>query len=217
MSKQREKLFNDFPPVSTQEWLDVVTKDLKGADFQKKLVWKTNEGFQLNPFYRAEDVEGLPALENLPGQFPYVRGTKKDNVWYVRQEIDVKDVAEANKKALALLERGVTSLGFRLPKTKISEENMEILLQGIAPDKVELNFSTCISRTADLAKLVVAYIKGRDLNVMECFGSVEFDPFRKILKKGIDEPNWIENAVEMVQIMAPLPRYRALTVTGNRM
>ncbi len=217
MSKQREKLFNDFPPVSAQEWMDVVTKDLKGADFQKRLVWKTNEGFQVNPFYRAEDVEGKPTLENLPGQFPYVRGTKKENVWYVRQDIDVKDFAEANRKAVTLISRGVTSLGFRLPKQALSAENLALLLNGIAPDKVELNFSTCISRTIELAKLVVGYMKGCNLDPMKCFGSIEFDPFRKILKKGIDEPAWVEKAVEMVQITAPLPRYKAITVTGNRM
>ncbi len=217
MSKEREKLFTDFPPVSTQEWMDVVTKDLKGADFQKRLVWKTNEGFQVNPFYRAEDVEGMPALENLPGQFPYVRGTKKENVWYVRQNIDVVDFATANRKAVALLERGVTSLGFHLPKNELSAENLAVLLNGIAPDKVELNFSTCISRTIELARLVVDYVKGCNLDPMKCFGSIEFDPFRKILKKGIDEPAWVEKAVEMVQITAPLPRYKAINVTGSRM
>ncbi len=195
----------------------MVTRDLKGADFQKRLVWKTDEGFNVNPFYRAEDIEGFPAVENLPGQFPYVRSTRENNVWYVRQEIDVKDFSEANKKARALLDRGVTSFGFRLPKNELSAENLRVLLNGIAPDKVELNFSTCISRTIDLAKLVVAYIQSLGVNVMECFGSVEFDPFRKILKKGIDEPQWLDKAVEMAKITAPLPRYRALTVTGNRM
>lgn len=217
MSKQREKLFTDFPPVTTSEWMDVVTKDLKGADFQKRLVWKTNEGFHVNPFYRAEDVDGNPALANLPGVFPYVRGTKKENVWYVRQNIDVIDFATANRKAVALLERGVTSLGFHLPKNELSAENLAVLLNGIAPDKVELNFSTCISRTIELARLVVDYVKGCNLDLMKCFGSIEFDPFRKILKKGIDEPAWVEKAVEMVQITAPLPRYKAINVTGSRM
>src|SRR5690554_6420232 len=217
MSNQREKLFTDFPPVSTDEWMEVVTRDLKGADFQKRLVWKTDEGFNVNPFYRAEDVEGFPAVNNLPGQFPYVRSTREDNTWYVRQEINVKNFADANKKARALLDRGVTSFGFRLPKNELSAENLRVLLNGIAPDKVELNFSTCISRTIDLAKLVVAYIQSLKINVMECFGSVEFDPFRKILKKGIDEPQWLDKAVEIAKITAPLPRYRALTITGNRM
>ena len=88
-------------------------------------------------------------------------------------------------------------------------------MNGIAPDKVELNFRTCISRTTELAKLVVDYVKAQNLNPLECFGSIEFDPFRKILKKGVDEPSWIAKSVEIVNITAPLPRYRSISVTGN--
>lgn len=215
MSNQKEKLFADFPPVSTEEWMEVITKDLKGADFQKKLVWRTNEGFNVNPFYRAEDIAGYQWTDNLPGQFPYVRGTKKENMWYVRGEIHVEDFAEANKKALALLERGVTSFGFHLPKNGISEENIATLLSGISPEKVELNFKTCISRTIEMARIVVAYIRSQNPDVMKCFGSVEYDPFRKILKKGVDAPRWDDEIVEIVKIAAQLPRYRAIAVTGN--
>ena len=56
MADSKEKLFSDFPPVSTQEWMDKIMVDLKGADFEKKLVWKTNEGFKVKPFYRQEDL-----------------------------------------------------------------------------------------------------------------------------------------------------------------
>ena len=217
MSSQREKLFKDFPAVTTEQWMEVITKDLKGADFQKKLVWRTNEDFNVNPFYRAEDIEGFRSVENLPGQFPYIRSTRKENVWYVRQEIDVQDFAEANKKAVALLEKGVNSFGFKIPKNQVSAENLAILLKGIAPDKVELNFRTCTSRTVELAQLVVDYVKAQNLNLMECFGSIEFDPFRQILKKGVDNPKWVEQAVEIVKITSALPRYRGVTVTGNFM
>lgn len=215
MSDQKEKLFTDFPPVSTEEWMEVINKDLKGADFQKRLVWKTNEGFNVNPFYRAENIDGFSSAGNLPGQFPYVRGTRKDNVWYVRQDIDVNDYAEANKKALSLLEKGVTSLGFHLPKNNLSAENLKVLLNGIAPDKVELNFRTCISKTHELARLVVAYVTSQNLDLLKCFGSIEYDPFRKILKKGVDVPNWMDDAAEMVKITASLPRYRSISITGN--
>lgn len=217
MSNQKEKLFVDFPPVSTPEWMEVITQDLKGADFQKKLVWRTNEGFNVNPFYRAEDIEGLKSADNLPGEFPYVRSTRKDNVWYVRQEINVTDFAEANKKAVGLMKKGVTSFGFQLPKNALSAENMEILLKGISPEEMELNFSTCISRTIELAQLVVDYLRSQSVDLMKCFGSVAFDPFRKVLKKGIDPINWVEQSVEIVKIMAPLPRYKAIAVTGDRM
>jgi methylmalonyl-CoA mutase len=142
-----------------------------------------------------------------------VRSTRKNNIWYVRHEIDVKDFVEANQKALKLLERGVTSLGFHIPKNAISIENIATLLDGIEPDKVELNFKTCISRTVELAKVVVNYILSRNVDVMKCFGSIEFDPFRKILKKGQDAPGWVEQAAEMVQIAAPLPRFKAISIT----
>lgn len=117
MADSKEKLFSDFPPVSTQEWMDKITVDLKGADFEKKLVWKTNEGFKVKPFYRQEDLEGLKTTEGLPGQFPYIRGNRKDdNTWFIRQNILVESAEEANAKALDILNKGVDSLGFSIRK-----------------------------------------------------------------------------------------------------
>ena len=46
----KEKLFSEFPPVTTEEWMAKITADLKGVPFEKKLVWKTGEGFNVNPF-----------------------------------------------------------------------------------------------------------------------------------------------------------------------
>ena len=95
MAENKEKLFSDFPEVSTQEWMDKIQVDLKGADYEKKLVWKTNEGFKVKPFYRQEDLKGLKTIETLPGEFPYLRGNKKDdNTWYIRQDIRVENPEE---------------------------------------------------------------------------------------------------------------------------
>ena len=66
MADSKEKLFSDFSPVSTEQWMEKVTADLKGADFEKKLVWRTNEGFKVKPFYRMEDLEGLKTTDALP-------------------------------------------------------------------------------------------------------------------------------------------------------
>ena len=70
------KLFEQFPPVSSEEWMEKIRADLKGADFNKKMVWKTAEGFDVMPFYRKEDIENLWFVNSLPGEFPFVRGTK---------------------------------------------------------------------------------------------------------------------------------------------
>ena len=57
MSNTREHLFSEFEKVSTQEWEKVIEKDLKGADYAKKLIWKTEENFSVKPYYRNEDIE----------------------------------------------------------------------------------------------------------------------------------------------------------------
>ena len=76
-NNKEEKLFSGFPEVTTEQWEAVITADLKGAAYDKKLVWKTPEGFNVRPYYRAEHLDGIRFLESRPGQFPYVRGTKE--------------------------------------------------------------------------------------------------------------------------------------------
>ncbi|MDR0843034.1 MAG: methylmalonyl-CoA mutase family protein [Acidobacteriota bacterium] len=49
----------EFPPTPTAEWEATITKDLKGADYEKKLVWRTEEGFSVRPYYRSENLAGL--------------------------------------------------------------------------------------------------------------------------------------------------------------
>ena len=215
MADSKEKLFSDFPGVSTEAWMEKITADLKGADFEKKLVWKTNEGFKVKPFYRQEDLEGLKTTEGLPGQFPYLRGTKKDdNTWYVRQDIKVECAKEANAKALDLLNKGVDSLGFNINKKDLCPEYIETLLEGICAECVELNFSTCQGATVTLASLLVEYFtkKGYDLAALK--GSINYDPMGKMLAKGKDMSNYIATAKVLVEIMAALPKYRCISVNA---
>src|ERR1035438_7324908 len=71
-------LGQDFPPVPTAVWEAAIAKDLKGADYAKKLVWRTDEGLAVRPYYRAENLAGLEAqTQTSPGQFPFARGSGK--------------------------------------------------------------------------------------------------------------------------------------------
>ncbi|MCD8288111.1 MAG: methylmalonyl-CoA mutase small subunit [Porphyromonadaceae bacterium] len=212
MAKNREKLFDQFPPISTQEWKEKVIADLKGADFEKKLVWRTNEGFNVQPMYRTEDIAGMDSVNSLPGEYPYVRGTKCNNEWLIRQDIEVENPQEANRKALELLGKGVTSLGFKIGKDQISRENISLLLKGINTEKVELNFLSCGKASAEIAKVLVSYLKaeGVDLNAVK--GSINFDPFKRILNHGRNVPQYVEMAEQVVKEVAELPHYRVLMV-----
>lgn len=212
MAASRQKLFTEFPPVSTEQWMEKVTADLKGADFDKKLVWKTNEGFKVKPFYRSEDIEGLSTTDSLPGEFPYVRGTKTTNAWLVRQEIEVANAAEANKKALEVLNKGVNSLGFIIPSELISSQTIDTLLKGINLECVELNIRTCYRDAAKAITLLADYVKKNNIDPVKVEGSVNFDPFKRMLEKGQDAENIGASMAEAVKAAESLPKLRVLGV-----
>lgn len=214
MANKKEKLFSDFPPISTDEWMAKITADLKGADFEKKLVWKTNEGFKVNPFYRQEDSKSLKTTDSLPGEFPYVRGTKTDNEWYTRQDIEVSDFKSANAKALEVLTKGVNSLGFTIKSTDVNTENIATLLNRIALETVEVNFSTCHKKTLELTKIVAEYYKSQKVDPNKCFGSVNYDAFKPLLKKGRECASWVEDAKAIVEAITWLPKFRVLSVNA---
>lgn len=215
MADSKETLFSDFPAVSTQEWMDKITVDLKGADYEKRLVWKTNEGFKVKPFYRQEDLEGLKTTEGLPGQFPYLRGNKKnDNTWFIRQDIQVDNPEEANAKALDLLNKGIDSLGFKIKGKDVSEEFIHTLLKDICCECIELNFKTCQRQTVKLARFVTQYFKEKGYAPEKLQGSFNFDPIGKMLKKGKDRSELIPTAKELIEILTSYPSFRCIAVNS---
>ncbi|AVM52273.1 heterodimeric methylmalonyl-CoA mutase small subunit [Bacteroides zoogleoformans] len=215
MADSKEKLFSDFSPISTEEWMEKVIADLKGADYEKKLVWKTNEGFKVKPFYRMEDLEGLKTTDALPGEFPYLRGTKKDNnEWFVRQEIRVESPKEANAKALNILNKGIDSLSFQVKAKELSAEYIETLLKDICAECVELNFSTCQGHVVELAELLAAYFRKKGYDLSKLQGSIGYDFFNKMLTRGKEKGDMVATAKALIEATAELPRYRVLNVSA---
>lgn len=215
MSNIKEKLFTEFKAPTRQEWLDKIQADLKGADFNKRLVWRTNEGFAAQPFYLREDIQSLATPEAVPGEFPYVRGNKnKDNTWYVRQDIDATDAKEANAKALDLLNKGIDSLGFSIKSQDVSSEFVETLLSGIRCDKVELNFNTCKRRTVDLAAILKDYFVSHGYDKEKIVGSFDWDPMEKIVMKGQDVTPILSFAPRIVETMRDYPNFRCISVNA---
>ena len=125
---EQTKLFSEFPPVSTDAWEEKIIADLKGADYNKKLVWKTGEGFDVKPYYRAEDLEGLEYLDALPNVSPYVRGLRKENnEWLVRPDIPDEDPEVSNYIALDAIAKGAGSLGLKTRNLNTHRQISELL------------------------------------------------------------------------------------------
>ena len=212
----KEKLFTEFTAPTTQEWLDKIEVDLKGADFQKRLVWRTNEGFNVQPFYRREDLANLKTPDALPGEFPFVRGNKKDsNTWYVRQNIEVTDAKAANAKALDILNKGIDSLGFKIPGDMVSKKTVEALLEGILCDIVEVNFVTCQRHSLELAEILVAYFEKKGYDKEKVVGSIEWDPMKKIVMKGKDVTPVLAFGPKLAEALKAYPNFRPIAVSSD--
>ena len=210
MAEKREKLFDQFPGISYDEWRAKVETDLKGADFNKKLVWRTNEGFNVEPIYRAEDIADFKTTESLPGEYPFIRGTRTNNEWLTRQEILSEDPTEANKVAIEVLGKGVNSLGFKVAEP--TEATVAALLEGIDLENVEINFNCCPCKAQDLAEALVKYLKAIGAE-KKFHGSIGFNPLRKALRHGGEvSPEITEKAKKLIETVKDVPSLRVIAV-----
>ena len=219
MAEEKLNLLADFPAISKQVWKDKIIADLKGADFDKKLVWRTPEGFNVQPFYRLEDLKGLKTTVSAPGQFPYVRGTRENNEWAIRQNVCAcQNARKANEKALEILNKGITSLGFCLDKEKLNYRFIKNLLQNIRIDIVPVNFKICACAAPELAGILVRYI-GRaykGVNLKNFKGSINVDPMRDMLMKGkaLSREQVAEKVLATVKAAKSLVNYRVVGVNS---
>lgn len=213
---EKEKLFNEFQPVSSEDWKNKIIEDLKGADYDKKMIWRTAEGFNVNPFYRKED---LPAGcdSELPGKYPFTRGNRRDNNWLVRQDIDIADAAEANAKAKKIIAEGVESIAFKVKGKNVAPEYIPTLLADIDAEKVELNFNVCPGKVVEFTALLVEYYRQRSFKLEGIRGSINFDPIEKELFAGKIIEDSTEVMKALIEATSTMPKFRCIAVNSNKL
>lgn len=118
-------LFENFKPTSSKEWKQKIQVDLKGANYNDTLIWQTNDGINVKPFYHSD--------ENIK-----LDNTQMPKTWSICQTIKVNTEKEANLEALDAINRGAESILF-----KITSENILIteLIKNInVPIHLETSF-----------------------------------------------------------------------------
>ncbi|MGI9553370.1 MAG: methylmalonyl-CoA mutase family protein, partial [Thermodesulfobacteriota bacterium] len=140
-TQERINLLKDFPSTTIEDWKEQVRKDLNGEDFDKKLVWKTDEGFVVEPFYTYEDLKGFSYLtDSVPGEYPFVRGNNGvENEWDICEEITGENINDSNKLAKDAVLNGADSLTFTGLSLNTKEDISE-LLKDIPIGEKKLNF-----------------------------------------------------------------------------
>lgn len=92
-------LFDEFSEVSAKQWKQKIQVDLKGADYNDTLIWQSNEGISVKPFYHSDEFEAL----NIP-EF-------SDNS-KICQSIFISDEQTAVFLAKDALQRGANAIHF---------------------------------------------------------------------------------------------------------
>lgn len=200
---------SEFPVPTYDEWRETVVQDLKGADFDKKLLWKTDEGITVRPLYVRADLEGCETAGQLPGFPPFARGTNLlsgvSPSWQIRQDMMLAAPEDANAALRDALARGQDAIGIRLdnaarlgldgddPEAKglsgrggctISSINgIRLALQDIDLLKYPITIRTGTAALPVLAMLL-ALADERKIKRSLLVGAVEFDPIRELAKAG---------------------------------
>ena len=140
----KESLFQEFPEVSAEHWKNKVIADLKGADYDKSLIFDSPHGVKVKPFYTSEDIKGSIQL---PPPKP----------WSICEQIIAESAGQANRKAAYALEKGAESLWLVIPNEDIAPE---ALFQDLDLEKVQI-FISMQFLSGDYVENLNSFLKGK--------------------------------------------------------
>jgi len=217
--ENKQSLFGDFTPISSEEWKEKIIQDLKGADYDKKMLWKTPESFVVEPYFMLKDIENLEFKDLLPNEFPYIRGKQsKANNWFVCQNIYVENLAEANTKAKTILTKGVQSLVFVLKNDSLkTKNNFATLLDDIDIANTPIHF--ILANPADTyLDAFVDFLKEKNIDSKNIQGSVSYDPLN-FLNQSASFPRKEEEDFDLIAALIQkhqdsLPKFKFISVNA---
>ncbi len=132
-----QKLFTEFPEITKSDWLDQVTKDLKGKNFDDTLVWHSLENFDIQPYYSKEDLDSLPLTEIQAAQ-----KNKKTASWQNRPLVKYTNEKETNSLVISYLQRGSDAVNIDFLNTDINQVDLVKLLNTIKLSDTPIFFTT---------------------------------------------------------------------------
>src|SRR5471030_108278 len=231
--------------ASLEEWRRAAAKSVPGGD-PARLDTQTADGITLKALYTRTDVEDLPHTDTLPGFAPYVRGPQASmyaaRPWTIRQYAGFSTAAESNafyRRTLAGGGQGVsvafdlaTHRGYDSDHPRVtgdvgkagvavdSVEDMKILFDGIALDKVSVSMTMNGAVLPVLAGYIVA-AEEQGVAQAQLSGTIQND----ILKEFMVRNTYIYPPAPSLRIIsdifaytsAKMPKFDSISVSGYHM
>lgn len=212
----------DFPSADRDDWLAGVRKvltrnrpdatdDEVASLFAKQLVTHTEDGFDLQPLYTADDAStGRPD----PGEFPFVRGTHREpRDWEIRQRVwPTVDGSDA----VTELEQGATGVLVEVPGD-VTSDQLERVLDGVLLDLAPVSLSTpADSAGVGAARALMTVWDARSIEPAVRRGSLGVDPIGAWARSGGSTDIDIAPVADLVNDLAEsAPEARALVADGT--
>jgi methylmalonyl-CoA mutase len=200
-----EELFSGFEPTSKEQWKAKAIEDLKGADFDKKLVWTTDDGFSVQPFYTSEDFSDK---EELKAQHRLLTQTKR--AWINYTQLLADDAVKANALAVQMVSFGATGILFKFEKEVNIDFN--VLLQNLNPEQVHISFATSIPLPG-LVSGYFTYLSLQKIGLSKINGFYTSDVLESWSTLG-NEPDF-DALYEVILAAQPAPGFKALPIQSH--
>nr|MBC8343668.1 hypothetical protein [Bacteroidota bacterium] len=216
--QNKPKLFSEFPPISIAEWEKQIRKDLKGQDYDKKLLWETLDGFILKPYYSEKDLLPLDYLNSISPHLMPSDGHLISNSWIMHQEILESDPLKANKLAVKAIKGGMNHISFNASEIK-NLSKLNVLLKGIDIIEISIGFynQEC---NRFLRNLLTEFAVSNNFNKLKIRGNFEADPYGILLSTGDyrENPGQLKrHYYELIDSLdTHLPNFRGITIHGQQ-
>lgn len=201
MSKTKGKtgpLFAEFPPVSKAQWVEKAKADLKGADFDNRLVWKNLNDIEVQPFYTLEDRKKTLA------------DCGRKNAEVINYRRIQRESRNKNELALQAVSEGIDGILFEVGVA----DGPEDLLKGLDPEQTALSFDLETGNEAFSDRLL-EYYSDLNLNRKKVRGFLETSFIHEFLTQGIRSEQGLDFLAGATQSYADYPRFRTLAVSGR--
>ncbi|MDE2134132.1 MAG: methylmalonyl-CoA mutase [Alphaproteobacteria bacterium] len=226
-------------------WAGLAAKELKNRSLEE-LTWAAPEGFAVKPLFTAADLDGMEAMDSLPGFAPFLRGVRATmyagRPWTIRQYAGFSTAEESNafyRKNLAGGQTGI-SVAFDLPTHRgydsdhprvagdvgkagvaiDSVEDMKILFAGIPLDKMTVSMTMNGAVIPIMANYIVA-AEEQGVSPEKLAGTIQND----ILKEFMVRNTYIYPPAPSMRIVADvieyaaknMPKFNSISISGYHM
>jgi methylmalonyl-CoA mutase len=187
----QDQLFQEFPDVSKQKWLDKVIKDLRGKPLED-LNWVVNNQLTLPPFYHSEDKIGAVTLN---------RSNKEQNDWLIGEDFLVKDTTATNRRLLQALMNGVNAprlIFSALP----SHDELKVIFENVGLSYIHtyLELQNTPTESQALLERFQNYLETTDFDLSVLEGGIIISDPKILITEDLADN---------------LPRFRSLSVDGR--